>query len=285
MQELDRLEAGMVIPYGGNKVATVTTELADAFATGDRLVVVQDSGALLHIPQQEWEIASTAVGRAADAFASLGTVSDAQITSFYEGFAHLLEDPDSFAPIAAANAADVALARKRGRSATRLVLDDGMRASMVDGLRTWAAMPASRGEIVETIEHDGWRVDQVRNGLGVIGFVFEGRPNVFADATGVLRAGNTVVFRIGSDALGTAQAIVEHALNPALAAAGLPHGAVSLVESPSRAAGWALFADAGLSLAVAGGSGAAVGQLGAVARRYGVPVGLHGTGGAWIVAA
>ncbi len=275
----------MVIPYGGNKVATVTTELAAAFAAGDRLVVVQDSGALLHIPQLEWEIASAAVGRAADAFASLGTVSDAQIMSFYEGFADLLAAPDSFAPIAAANAADVALARKRGRSATRLVLDDGMRASMVDGLRTWAAMPASRGEIVETIEHDGWRVDQVRNGLGVIGFVFEGRPNVFADATGVLRAGNTVVFRIGSDALGTAQAIVEHALNPALAAAGLPHGAVSLVESPSRAAGWALFSDTRLSLAVARGSGAAVSQLGAVARQNGTPVSLHGTGGAWIIAA
>ena len=48
--------------------------------------------------------------------------------------------------------------------------------------------------------------------LGVVGFVFEGRPNVFADATGVLRGGNTVVFRIGSDALGTARAIVRHAV-------------------------------------------------------------------------
>jgi glutamate-5-semialdehyde dehydrogenase len=108
---------------------------------------------------------------------------------------------------------------------------------------------------------------------------------VFADATGVLRTGNTVVMRIGSDALATAEAILDHALGPALDAADLPPGTISLVRSPSRAAGWALFADQRLSLAVARGSGAAVTQLGAVARQAGTPVSLHGTGGAWLVAA
>ena len=121
--------------------------------------------------------------------------------------------------------------------------------------------------------------------MGAVGFVFEGRPNVVADATGVLRSGNTVVFRIGSDALGTARAIIESALAPALTASGLPEGAVSLVDSRSHAAGWAMFADRRLGLAVARGSGPAVTQLGAVARQAGVPVSLHGTGGAWIVAA
>jgi glutamate-5-semialdehyde dehydrogenase len=114
--------------------------------------------------------------------------------------------------------------------------------------------------------------------------VFEGRPNVFADATGVLRTGNTAVFRIGSDALGTARAIMANCVAPALAASGLPHGAVQLVDSPAHSAGWALFADPRLSLAIARGSGAAVAQLGAVARQHGVPASLHGTGGAWIVA-
>jgi glutamate-5-semialdehyde dehydrogenase len=118
----------------------------------------------------------------------------------------------------------------------------------------------------------------------VVAFVFEGRPNVFADACGVLRTGNTVVFRIGSDALGTARAIVAHALAPALAEAGLPEGAATLLDTPSRAAGWALFGDRRVALAVARGSGAAVEQLGAVARQAGVPVSLHGTGGAWLVA-
>ena len=74
------------------------------------------------------------------------------------------------------------------------------------------------------------------------------------------------------------------ALEPALREAGLPAGAVVLIERAERAAGWALFADPGLALAVARGSGQAVAQLGAVARQAGVPVSLHGTGGAWIVA-
>ena len=155
---------------------------------------------------------------------------------------------------------------------------------MVAGLRAWRDAPTRRGQVVERIVHDGWAVEQVADALGVVGFVFEGRPNVFADATGVLRGGNTVVFRIGADALGTAQAIVEHALAPALAASGLPSGAATLVDSAERAAGWALFSDPRLSLAVARGSGKAVEQLGSVARHAGIPVSLHGTGGAWIIA-
>jgi glutamate-5-semialdehyde dehydrogenase len=71
---------------------------------------------------------------------------------------------------------------------------------------------------------------------------------------------------------------------PALQESGLPPGAVRLVDSAAHAAGWALFSDSRLSLAVARGSGSAVAQLGAVARQHGVPASLHGTGGAWIVA-
>jgi glutamate-5-semialdehyde dehydrogenase len=138
--------------------------------------------------------------------------------------------------------------------------------------------------LLSTIDHAKWSVSSWRAPLGVVGFVFEGRPNVFADATGVLRTGNTAVFRIGSDALRTAQAIMRSCVAPALAAADLPAGAVQLVESAAHAAGWALFSDERLSLAVARGSGAAVAQLGAVARQHGVPVSLHGTGGAWLVA-
>ena len=160
-----------------------------------------------------------------------------------------------------------------------------MSAGMVDGLRGWAASELRRDQPQARLDHGGWSVELRRAPVGVVGFVFEGRPNVFADAVGVLRTGNTVVFRIGSDALGTAQAIMSHAVAPALASAGLPAGAVSLVESAAHAAGWALFSDRRLSLAVARGSGPAVAQLGAVARQAGIPVSLHGTGGAWIVAA
>lgn len=282
---LTKLEAGMPVIYGGNSVVEVDADLAAAFTEGDRLVVVQDTGDLLHIGAADWARAAEAVDAAATAFAGMGVVADEQIAKFFDAFATYLEDDVSFAPIARANAEDVDRARELGRSTTRLVLSDSMRAGMVDGLSMWSRSGESRGEVVETIEHQGWALQQVRSGLGVVGFVFEGRPNVFADATGVLTGGNTVVFRIGSDALGTARAIMNHALAPALEDAGLPEGAVSLVDAPSHAAGWAMFSDARLGLAVARGSGAAVSQLGSVARQTGIPVSLHGTGGAWIVAA
>lgn len=284
MAELRELTAGMAIVFGGNQVTTVPEGIAEAFAPGDSLVVVQTTGDLIHIPADVASIADDAVQAAIDAFEQMGTVTDEDISRFFQAFADRLADDVAFGPIAAANLADIEKAKERGRSTTRLELTSAMRQDMIDGLRGWATQPSGRGEVVERVEHDGWTIEQVRAGLGVVGFVFEGRPNVFADACGVLRSGNTVVFRIGSDALGTAEAIVEHALSPALAESGLPPGAASLVASASRAAGHAMFSNERLALAVARGSGPAVAQLGAVARQAGVSVSLHGTGGAWMVA-
>ncbi len=278
------LTAGQVIPFGGDRVAVVDDDLAGAFAAGDRLVVVQDSGALLHIPADAYRLVEIAVDDAERAFAALAGCTDEQITSFYAHFATRLADDDVFAAVRTANDADVAAATARGRSTTRLMISEAMRADMIAGLRVWRDTVGGRSAIVETVVHEGWMVTARRAPLGIVGFVFEGRPNVFADATGVLRTGNTAVLRIGSDALGTAQAIVAQALQPALEAAGLPSGAVVLVDSPSRATGWALFGDRRVALAVARGSGDAVAQLGAVARQAGVPVSLHGSGGAWLVA-
>lgn len=282
---LDSLTPGMPIVYGGNKVTHVSEQLAAAFSAGDRLVVLQDTGALLHIPRDEHTVVAAAVESAVTAFGALGSVPDDAITRFYELCASNLANDTIFDRIAKANVMDVEAARRKGRSTTRLILSDSMRRDMVSGLRTWRDLAGQRNVVTETIDHPGWSVDQVRSGLGVVAFVFEGRPNVFADATGVLRSGNTVVFRIGSDALGTARAIMEYALKPALAAAGLPAGSVALVDVASHAGAWALFSDTRLSFAVARGSGAAVTQLGAVARQAGIAVSLHGTGGAWIVAA
>ncbi|HEY2710664.1 MAG TPA: aldehyde dehydrogenase family protein [Caulobacteraceae bacterium] len=274
----------MAIPFGGDRLTRVSEALAAAFRPGDRLIVVQETGDLLHVPAAVHAIATAAVDRAVGAFSQMGAISDAAISAFFDDFARRLGADDGWSPISAANAADVAAAKARGRSTTRLAASVKMRAGMIAGLREWRDAAPSRGRQVERIDHEGWSVEQVTAPLGVVGFVFEGRPNVFADAAGVLRGGNTVVFRIGSDALGTAKAIVEHALAPALAAAGLPTGACVLVESAEHAAGWALFSDPRLGLAVARGSGRAVAQLGAVARQAGVPVSLHGTGGAWLVA-
>jgi glutamate-5-semialdehyde dehydrogenase len=284
IEPLTTLEPGMRVLVGGDRLARVPDEIAARFQPGDRLLVLQSAGEVLHVPRAEWEIAAAAVERAAEAFARMGEISDAQIDRFYDGLAGALGDEATWRKIAEANAADVERARARGRSTTRLIASERMRGAMIQGLREWRDMPPLRGKVVETIEHDGWKVEQVVSGYGVVGFVFEGRPNVFADATGVLRSGNTTVLRIGSDALGTAQAIVRHALDPALVEAGLPGGTVTLVESAAHSAGWAMFSHPRLGLAVARGSGPAVDQLGSIARQAGVPVSLHGTGGAWIVA-
>ncbi|MGV3721267.1 MAG: aldehyde dehydrogenase family protein [Actinomycetota bacterium] len=281
---LTQLTAGQPIPFGGNRVVLVPAEIAERFAQGDQLIVVQKTGQLLHIPAAEQAVAADAVGRARAAFDEMGAVSDEQVTRFYEEFAARLEADGPWAAIAAANAEDVERARSRGRSTTRLVASEKMRRDMIAGLREWRDASTLRGRVLETVSHEGWSVEQVVAPLGVVGFVFEARPNVFADATGVLRGGNTVVFRIGRDALGTARAIVEGALEPALAAAGLPSGAAVLVNSAEYAAGWAMFSDPRLALAVARGSGPTTDLLGSVARQAGVPVSLHGTGGAWMTA-
>jgi glutamate-5-semialdehyde dehydrogenase len=282
--KLERLEAGMPIPFGGDRVTRVSPELAGAFRAGDRLIVLQTTGELLHLPRSAHETATAAVGRALDAFGALAEVGDDRISAFFEAFAARLASAAIWAEIARANELDVQRARSRGASVTRLVASEAMRLDMIAGLRAWRDAPAGRGRLVERRKHDGWSVELATAPLGVVGFVFEGRPNVFADAVGVLRGGNSVVFRIGSDALGTARALSETALAPALREAGLPEGAAVLVDSAEHAAGWAMFADPRLSLAVARGSGRAVAQLGAIARQAGTPVSLHGTGGAWMIA-
>lgn len=282
---LHQLVAGSVIPFGGDRYAVVGDDLAAAFEPGDHLHVVQTTGALLHVPAAVRTAVQEQVDQAVDAFARLRAVPTEQVRSFYLGFADALADDAVWAAIAAANAEDVARAESLGRSTTRLILTDSVRSDMTDGLRGWADLLAEdTSTLVDRVEHTGWSVEVHQAPLGVIGFVFEGRPNVFADAAGVLATGNTAVLRIGGDALATAGAILAHALNPALAAADLPTGAISLVPVRDRSAGWALFSDSRLALAVVRGSGAAVTELSSVARQSGVPVSAHGTGGAWLVA-
>lgn len=284
-ESLTSLTAGMPILYGGNRIARVSPELAAAFAPGDSVLVVPESGELLHVPRAVRELTQACVARASAAFGELAALPDAAITRFFEELAARLSDDGLWREVEAVNQADVASAAARGRSTTRLVASAKMRAGMIEGLRGWSSARSRRGEVLEVVEHAGFKVELLGAALGVVGFVFEGRPNVLADATGVLRGGNSVVFRIGSDALGTARAMMERMLVPALRSAGLPESAVVLVPSAEHAAGWSLFSDPRLSLAVARGSGPAVATLGALAQQAGVPVSLHGTGGAWLVAA
>jgi len=281
---LERLTSGMEIVYGGDRVALVPADLAARFAAGDRLLVDQETGDLLHVPAAVHRLAVAAIERAGAAFEAMNTVSDAAVSAFFDAFADRLADDEAWSAIAEANARDVSRAAAAGRSTTRLVASEAMRREMIAGLIAWRDTAPGRGRRIERLDHAGWSVEQVTAALGVVGFVFEGRPNVLADSTGVLRGGNSVVLRIGADALGTARAMLRHALAPALARAGLPAGAVCLIDSEDHAAGWAMFAESRLALAVARGSGRAVAQLGAIARQAGTPVSLHGTGGAWLIA-
>ncbi|MCQ9388588.1 aldehyde dehydrogenase family protein [Brevibacterium sp. 50QC2O2] len=291
MPLLQSLQAGQPVPFGGDRFSTVSPELAAAFQPGDRLYVVQSTGNLLHVTADVHALVTDCVDQAAKAAAALRTTPAARVVKFYRVFAErLVEHWDA---IASANAADVDRAQVLGRSTTRLRVDRRMREDMVAGLEAWADLVESQveagqsglaGEELDFVDHGDWQVATVTAPLGVIGFVFEGRPNVFADSAGVLATGNAAVLRIGGDALHTAQAIVDHALAPALAESGLPAGALSLVPSRERSAGYALFSDRRVSLAVVRGSGRAVAELSSVAQQAGIPVSAHGTGGAWLYA-
>ncbi len=251
----------------------------------DRTIEVQATGDRLVIPQGEYDVARDAVARAHAAFREMSTVSDDAISSFFRTFADRLSDESVWMAIAEANAEDVEAAIAKGRSTNRLVAGAQMRDAMIEGLLGWAKAPSRRGEVIERRDAGDWTVERRRAPLGVVAFVFEGRPNVFADGVGVLRGGNTSVMRIGSDALRTATCIEANAVAPALAQAGLPEGAVVLVRSPSHASAHALFTIPEVRLAIARGSGPATRLLGAIAAQHGIPASLHGTGGAWMYVA
>jgi len=263
------------------QLVEVGEKIAEAFEVGDKLLASPSAGLLL-VPKSESDLVGVSVGEAVAAFSELCNVTDAQITDFYDGFAQRLADDALFEKIRAVNNEDVARASALGRSTTRLALTDSMRNDMIDALLIWKTLSPARSA-AEIVTHNGWTIESHVAPLGVVGFVFEGRPNVFADATGVLRSRNACVFRIGSDAFETAKAIMDLAVIPSLAESGLPTYCVSLLPSKTHACAWALFSDRRLSLAVARGSGSSVALLGEIAQQHGIPASLHGTGGAWMV--
>jgi glutamate-5-semialdehyde dehydrogenase len=276
------LRAGDLVAIGRYRTV-ISQEFAESLEPGDQVLALSHNGDLRRLPKAVVDLVDDALTSATKAFALLSNVSDASINHFFDSAAGALQDEAIFSKLREANLRDEDSARARGRSVTRLVLSENMRRDMISALLMWRDAPMSRDSLVSQTNHVGWHVEQRAAPLGVLGFVFEGRPNVFADATGVLKGGNSVVFRIGSDALGTAIAMMELVIGPSLRAAGLPEGAVILLNSPEHAAGWGLFSDSRLSLAVARGSGSAVAELGSIAQQSGVPVSLHGTGGAWMI--
>lgn len=138
------------------------------------------------------------------------------------------------------NASEVAQARAAGRPAAfldRLTLTPGRIRAMAEGLEAVAAFPDPVGEITGMRRRpNGLLVGRMRVPLGVIGVIYEARPNVTADVAGLcLKAGNAVILRGGSEALRTNGALAA-LLGEAAAAAGLPKGALGFIASPDRAA-------------------------------------------------
>ncbi len=253
-----------------------------ALRPGDRVLAVGRVESLIVISAEAHAAAVDAVREAEAAFVALAACRPDQVDAFFLGFADRLADAGVWAAVSAANQDDVQSAESRGRGTSRLRVSEKMRAAMIDGLRVWAKTPSRVGAVLERRQGDGFVLERRAAPLGVVAFVFEGRPNVFADGAGVVRNGNAAVMRIGGDALGTALAIEEHALRPALREAGLPLGAVRLLRSRDHAAGQALFTLPSVRLAVARGSGSTVALLGSIAEQHGIPASLHGTGGAWL---
>ena len=204
--QLTTLPRGTQLLFGGDQLITVPDAVADGFQPGDSIVIAESTLEVLLVPKREKQLVSEQVARALTAFEIVRSASDASIARFFELFAIRLSDDAIWRAIEEANARDVASAKERGRSTTRLATSEAMRRNMIEGLNGWTSATSRRGQVLESVQHDGWRAELVGAALGVVAFVFEGRPNVLADATGVLRSGNTVVLRIGRDALGTAAA-------------------------------------------------------------------------------
>lgn len=138
------------------------------------------------------------------------------------------------------NAKDMDAARKSGMSQSmldRLLLTDKRIADMAEGLRQVAVLPDPIGEILSGHRaENGLIIEKVRVPFGVIGIIYEARPNVTSDAAGLcLKTGNATILRGGSEAINSNKAIVK-VLSYAVKKAGLPEGSVQLVDTTDRKA-------------------------------------------------
>lgn len=171
--------------------------------------------------------------RAREAATALGTATRATKDTALLAMADALlaRTPE----ILTANAADVAAAREGGLTAAvidRLSLTEGRVVAMADALRQMAALPDPVGEVVRgSTLPNGLELRQIRVPFGVVGIVYEGRPNVTVDAAGIcLKSGNAALLRGSSSAVHSNTALTA-VLRDAIEAAGLPADAVQLLDA------------------------------------------------------
>ena len=212
-------------------------------------------------------------GRAAQNL--LARMSDAQKAAALLSAAKALADAQI--DILAANARDLAAGEANGLTAAlldRLRLTPERLAGIADAVAQVAALPDPVGQVIdETSRPNGLSLRRVRVPIGLIGIIYESRPNVTADAAALcLRSGNAVLLRGGSEAVHSNRAILA-ALARGLAAAGAPADAVQLVPTQDRAVVGAMLTAAGLiDMIVPRGGKSLVARVQADAR---VPVLAH----------
>jgi len=228
-------------------------------APGDIATVMRDIGG-----RAKRAARVLALAPAADKTRALGAMADAVRA------AH--------AAILAANAEDIAEARAGGATPAfvdRLMLDDKRVAAMVEGIEVVGALADPVGTVSDSwTRPNGLRIERVRVPLGVVGVVYESRPNVTSDAGSLcLKAGNAVILRGGSESFRSARAI-HAALAAGLRTAGLPADAIQLVPTRDRAAVGLMLAglDGAIDVIVPRGGKGLVARVQAEAR---VPVFAH----------
>lgn len=181
--------------------------------------------------------------------------------------------------ILAANQVDMEAARGKISEVMldRLFLDQERIAGMAQGIRALIDLPDPIGEVLDTeVLENGLEIQKVRVAMGVIGIIYESRPNVTSDAAALaIKSGNAVVLRTGKDAFHSAQAIVT-ALKAGLEEAGLNPDLLQLIQDTSRASSFAMMKAKGyLDLLIPRGG---AGLIQAVVENAIVPVIETGTG-------
>ena len=180
---------------------------------------------------------------------SLAALGAAEKNAMLSAVAEALGREDSRERVKSANAVDVAAARANGLGEVfidRLTVTDARIDDMIEGVRQIAALPDPVGEVVEhrTLPN-GLDIKRVRAPLGVIGIIYEARPNVTVDAAALcLKSGNAVVLRGGKDAINSNRALYE-IMRGAIASAGVNADAVAFVDDPSREASRLMLGQAG----------------------------------------
>ncbi|MFC7545735.1 aldehyde dehydrogenase family protein [Plantactinospora sp. GCM10030261] len=228
------------------------------------------------------EAVAAAARSARAASESLAAAGTDQVDAALRGMARLLGEAAD--PVLAANGDDHRVARAAGMGdglLDRLRLDPGRLRGMADQLRTLANVPPEPARRTVRDLDGGLVVQEWRRPVGAIGANFEARPNVVVDiAAQLIKSRNAGVLRTGSAALGTAEALVDRVVAPALAEAGLDPAAIGLVRLPGRESAEALVRQPDLlPLVILRGSGDSTRHLAETAARAGTRTLAHADGG------